>query len=99
MSLILNNAKPSGTLIISTSEHVQIGPFERPIEMTINEFCEMAMYVLLNKDLVPDDPRLKFMKDVKRLTKIRGFNFHQDPGSKRLGMKMTLKIKDGKPDP
>ena len=81
MSLILSHATPSGTRVMSIAGIVAIGPVEMPIE----EFCVTAMYVLANTDLEPDDPRLEFIEDVKRLAKIKGFNFQHNPKARRLG--------------
>jgi hypothetical protein len=93
MSLILNHATPSGTRVISTiGGIVAIGPVEMPIE----EFCVTAMYVLANTDLEPDDPRLEFVKDVKRLAKIRGFNFQHNPKAQRLGERRQRKNPAGR---
>lgn len=86
MSLILSRANPSGTMVktlIAPPGIVQIGPIEMPIE----EFCMAAMYVLTNTDLEPVDPRLEFVEDVKRLTRIKGFNIRNNPKACRLGEK------------
>lgn len=42
--------------------------------MPYEEFFKLACYILKNEDLVPDDPRLAFLMDVKKAKIVRGWN-------------------------
>lgn len=51
------------------------------IRITTEDFCQLAMYVLTNTDLQPNDPRLHFMMQLAKLNPVVGHN----PGRFRLG--------------
>ena len=51
------------------------------IRITTEDFCQLAMYVLTNTDLQPNDSRLHFMNQLAKLNVIDGFM----PRRKRLG--------------
>lgn len=39
----------------------------------INDFFAMVYYVLTNTDLYKGDPRIKFVKKIKKLRKVKGY--------------------------
>lgn len=43
-------------------------------EISLLDFLEVARYVLANTDLEPDDPRLKFVEDVRKMVEVKGYN-------------------------
>lgn len=44
------------------------------VEISMHDFCEMALYVLTNTDLAKEDPRIRFVEMVKKLERTEGFN-------------------------
>lgn len=54
-------------------------------EIDAKDFLEAAFYVLTNTDLRRNDPRLKFVKEIKRLDVLGGYNKQYNNKSKRLG--------------
>ena len=42
--------------------------------LSMNDFCEAALYVLTNTDLEPDDPRIDLVNAVKKLEGAAGYN-------------------------
>ena len=79
MSLSLDlGTKPSGTIAsMMNADKVNIGP----LEVSTEDFCQLAMYVLTNTDLVAGDPRLHFMNQLEKLNQVPGHN----DGGVRLG--------------
>lgn len=79
MSLALElGTLPEGTIASMVEPHrVQVGN----IDMTTQDFCQLAMYVLTNTDLVSGDPRLHFMNQLAKLNQVPGYN----EGGVRLG--------------
>ena len=72
MSLILersNNLRVKTHGLSNNSDIVFIN--EKEIE--INDFFAMVYYVLVNTDLYRNDPRLKFIKRVKKMKKVKGY--------------------------
>ena len=51
-------------------------------DMSMKDFCDMAMYVLINTDLEANDPRLEFVEEVKAMREMPGYN----PGRRRLAI-------------
>ncbi len=83
MSLVLSNRTIPKDLEVSTTglnQIVSIGDYEIPLD----EFLDVARYVILNTDLDKDDPRIKFVDLMKKLDKIDGWM----PGKQRLGVKI-----------
>lgn len=76
MSLLLENGtNPHGFVVKSMGEmfgnSVLIGQYK----LSMDDFCAVAYYVLTNTDLCgDDDPRVRFIADVKNLVKTVGFN-------------------------
>ena len=56
----------------------------RCMEVSMADFCEMALYVLTNTDLAKEDPRIRFVEMVKKLEKTKGYN---GPKSSRFAEK------------
>jgi len=84
MSLAFPNAIPRDLEIKShpnipghENETVRIGEYH----MSLSDFLVMAEYVLTNTDIVPNDPRVKFLERIKRAEPIPGWN----PGNQRIG--------------
>lgn len=80
MSLSLDlGTKPDGTVARTDFDGklVEVGD----LEISTEDFCQLAMYVLTNTDLQPNDPRLHFMNQLAKLSVVDG---HM-PGRKRLG--------------
>ncbi len=50
------------------------------LAIDLEDFCEMALYVLTNTDLMHDDPRLVLMRRLAELNVVPGYN----DGGKRL---------------
>lgn len=49
--------------------------FEKPGAMIpADEFCEIVRYFMENTDLVEGDSRVRLLKDLKRATKVKGYN-------------------------
>lgn len=70
MSLSLDlGTRPEGTVAsMPTAARVQVGS----IDMSTEDFCQLAMYVLTNTNLVPSDPRLHFMRQLAKLCQVTG---------------------------
>lgn len=49
-------------------------------EISLEDFLIAAEYVLVNTDLEPNDPRLQFVKCVRSMKKVAGYN----PSRRRL---------------
>jgi hypothetical protein len=80
MSLILSGpgTTPEG-LVVTTSldgTKVYVGAYC----ITMEDFLVMAAYALGNTDLLPNDPRIEFVRRAALLFSVEGFN----PGGKRL---------------
>jgi hypothetical protein len=83
MSLVLSKATPKDTTVFTTfTGQVVIGDIEIPLD----EFCTLAMYVLTNTDLAVKDPRLAFIRNVMSLKERKGYNFSRNKKSKRLAI-------------
>lgn len=97
MSLELSNSYPDKLSVKTHAVHlpvtgrgddrkqiVLLGDYEIPME----DFCELALYVLTNTDLDPNDPRLQLVNRVKSLRVIDGFNkeIGNDSNSIRLSV-------------
>ena len=79
MSLALNlGTKPDGLVIktLGLDDIIILGDYE----ISMKDFFLAAEYVLANSDLMPDDPRLQFVKCVQAMRETDGWN----PGGKRL---------------
>jgi hypothetical protein len=60
----------------------QSGPDGVDVNISIEDFCELVMYVLTNTDLTgEDDPRLLLLKRINRLYRAPGFNTAISPSS------------------
>jgi hypothetical protein len=84
MTLVLSNSEPKGLEakawdVIDGEHRVYLGDYEIPIE----DFLILTKYVLINTDLHPNDPRLEFLEEIKKLEVVKGFN----PGKERLWLK------------
>lgn len=44
------------------------------ITLTMNDFCEVALYAITNTDLVADDPRTHLMDRISELELTGGYN-------------------------
>ncbi len=51
------------------------------VKLTMDDFCFAALYIMTSTDLEPNDPRLNFIEEIKKLEKIPG----HDKGRERLG--------------
>lgn len=75
LSLVMGT-KPVGLVVKtydgfgSTETIVYLGDYE----ISLIDFLVMATYVLTNTDLRPDDPRLQFVKCVKSMKEVDGYN-------------------------
>ena len=78
MSLLLQRGtKPDGLRVTAQLTNVvSIGNYE----ISLDDFLIVAEYVLTNTDLVPNDHRLQFVKCVKSMKEVKGYN----KGRKRL---------------
>lgn len=66
--------KTTGVSKFFPQDLVYIGKFlNYQYAVEINDFFDMVYYVLTNTDLYKDDPRLKFIKRVKKMKKVRGY--------------------------
>jgi hypothetical protein len=75
MSLSLDlGTKPKGlevkTYGIGNLEAVYLGDYE----ISMEDFLIMAEYVLTNSDLKPNDQRLQFIKCIKSMQEVEGWN-------------------------
>lgn len=70
---------PEGTIAKTDwdGKYVDVGP----LRITMEDFCELAMYVLTNTDLQSGDARFRFISQLAKLNVIDGYS----PGRKRLG--------------
>jgi len=59
-----------GTLLGQPLPGVYVGSLELPLDAVL----DIAYYVLTNTNLVPDDPRLKFVQAVKKMRIVKGWN-------------------------
>ncbi len=78
------------TLILDKSRYMEVNTYtwdkgkvylsemkpdgNRCMEISMQDFCEMALYVLTNTDLAKDDPRIRFVDTIKELRKAKGYN-------------------------
>jgi len=72
MSLALSNSRNLNikTLgLMNNKDVVFLGRYD----VEINDFFHMVYYVLTNTDLYRNDPRLKFIRRVKRMKKVKGY--------------------------
>lgn len=79
MSLSLDRGtKPAGLEVKTRGlgSIVDLGEYE----ISMEDFFIAAAYVLTNTDLEPDDPRLQFVKCVRSMKEVDGFN----SGRKRM---------------
>ncbi|MFH1170672.1 MAG: hypothetical protein V1704_03900 [Candidatus Vogelbacteria bacterium] len=82
MSLCLNmGTRPAGLEVKtygfgSMGNTVHLGDYE----ISLEDFLIATQYVLTNTDLVPNDPRLQFVKCVQSMEEVRGHN----PNGKHL---------------
>ncbi len=73
MSLIMSE---DGGLV-KTNHHmdeVMIRRGSATIYLSVGDFCEAAAYVITNTDLMEDDPRVKLMEVIKKLSLQEGYN-------------------------
>lgn len=80
MSMNLSEETRPPNLIVWAPEGDQYTVFVGGCAIPIKDFMQAVGYVLTNKDLDENDPRLGFIKDVKSMKQIEGFN----KGGKRL---------------
>ncbi len=84
MSLILSEgthpqgleAKTYGPLIMERAVH--LGGYE----ISMEDFCFLAEYVLTNTDLQVKDPRTELVRRINLMQEVSGYN----PNGKRLGI-------------
>jgi len=87
MTLILARSKKAEvkTHTGERAVHLSLTPDEYGfVEIDLDDFCVMARYVLTNTDLMPDDPRLELLKQVKRMRTVKGYNYNADKKARRL---------------
>ena len=75
MSMVLNlGTKPEGLSIkthgIDSLPAVYLGDYE----ISMKDFFIAAEYVLTNTDLVPNDPRLQFVKRTQSMQEVDGYS-------------------------
>lgn len=82
MSLVLGHGtKPRGLEVKihglpSLSKRVFLGDYD----ISLGDFLAVAEYVLTNTDLRPRDPRRRFVRRVRSMREVDGYN----PGGRRL---------------
>lgn len=54
--------------------------------IAMEDFLAAVRHVLINTDLEPDDPRLKFVESVQSIVQVDGFN----PGKERLALPVFM---------
>lgn len=80
MSLVLDrDTKPEG-LSVSFPPWIGAPILLGDYEISLEDFLILAEYVLTNTDLSPDDPRLQFVKCIKSMKEVDGYN----PGRRHL---------------
>ncbi len=66
MSLILKQGTRPEGLLVSISPNgkvVEVGDYE----ISLEDFLETTFYVLTSYDIMPNDPRLKFVKKIRSM--------------------------------
>lgn len=61
-------------------EGVHIGDYV----LSMDDFLAVAVYVLCNTDLAPNDLRMEFVEMVKHLEQVPGHNVQRNPAARRL---------------
>jgi len=82
MSLVLGHGtKPRG-LEVKIHGHPSLGKrvFLGDYDISLGDFLDAAEYVLTNTDLWPRDPRRRFVRLVRSMGEVDGYN----PGGRRL---------------
>lgn len=76
MTLLLERGTRPTSLEVKTFGFGELGNtvFLGNYEISIEDFLFAAEYVLTNTDLGPNDPRPKFVKCVRSMRKVMGFN-------------------------
>ncbi|MCK4996749.1 hypothetical protein KAS08_00450 [Candidatus Pacearchaeota archaeon] len=75
MSLILNQGtKPENLRVMTPATSFSKLIFIGDYEITMKDFVELMNYVLTNTDLRSDDPRIKFINNVKKAKIVPGWN-------------------------
>ncbi len=85
MSLSLDlGTKPEGLEVKTFGQTIGPDPLQMvyigDYKISMKDFLCAAEYVLTNTDLEPDDPRLQFLKCVRSMKIVKGYN----SGGKRL---------------
>lgn len=73
------SAEPIGAIEASARIACGMG-HSNSVSMNYDDFCDLAIYVLTNEDLHPNDVRLKFIERIKRHEIVKGWS----PEQKRL---------------
>lgn len=94
MSLLLENSKPEGLLVKTIGPvfgHEKKGLTDVvhlvKYQISMEDFLAMSYYVLTNTDLSENDPRLKYLHNVKNLKPTKGYftmGHPPVPNAKRL---------------
>ncbi|KKL61301.1 hypothetical protein LCGC14_2196690 [marine sediment metagenome] len=87
MTLVLRDTTEVKTHFFS--QEVTLGP----LHLRIEDFLDAVYYVLTNRDLEPNDPRLGFVKVVKEMEVVAGHNSSREPDSKKLDYKDGWSLK------
>ena len=75
MSLYLSGSKPEGVYVSTTAPDgtVHLGGPGISVDISMTDFLFAAQYVLTNAPLVPNDPRLIFVDNVRFMKEVEGF--------------------------
>ncbi len=75
MSLYLTTSKPEGIYVSTTAPDgtVHLGGAGISVDISMVDFLFAAHYVLTNSPLVPKDPRLIFVEEVRFMKEAEGF--------------------------
>lgn len=89
MSLVLSDSSPKDleakTNGIGMGEYPPGTLFLGDYAIPLTDFLSLAYYVLTNTDLEPNDPRLQFVKSVRGMNTVKGYN----KKAKRLETKVS----------
>ena len=83
MSLELSFSTPKGLEIKTLglgSQDIFLGDYRIPMQ----DFLDMAEYVLTNTDLEINDPRSKFLSRLKKVKTAPGWDVNQNPKCRRI---------------
>lgn len=76
MTLVLNREGTKQKIDVKTygTGDLKDKVFFGKYEILLQDFLDAVHYVLTNTDLEPDDPRFEFVRRVKAMEEVRGYN-------------------------